>query len=57
MGGIRTDERASDVLKAEARGLGCARLQLDSGTFRKDAHAFYLREGVRIEAFHLGIAR
>ncbi len=43
-------------LKAEAKRLGCARLQLDSGTFRKDAHAFYLREGLRIEAFHFGIA-
>jgi GNAT superfamily N-acetyltransferase len=45
-----------DWLKAEARRLECARLQLDSGTFRKDAHAFYLREGLRIEAFHFGIA-
>ena len=45
-----------DWLKAEARRLGCVRLQLDSGTFRKDAHAFYLREGLRIEAFHFGIA-
>ena len=44
-----------DWLKAEARRLGCVRLQLDSGTFRKDAHAFYLREGLRIEAFHFGI--
>ena len=45
-----------DWLKAEATRLGCARLQLDSGTQRQDAHAFYLREGLRIEAFHLGIA-
>ena len=45
-----------DWLKAEAKRLGCARLQLDSGTVRKDAHAFYLREGLRIEAFHFGIA-
>lgn len=45
-----------DWLKLEARRQGCARLQLDSGTFRKDAHAFYLREGLRIEAFHFGIA-
>ncbi len=43
-------------LKAEARRLGCARLQLDSGTQRQDAHAFYLRERLRIEAFHFGIA-
>ena len=45
-----------DWLKAEATRRGCARLQLDSGTWRKDAHAFYLREGLRIEAFHFGIA-
>lgn len=44
-----------DWLKAEARRLDCVRLQLDSGTQRKDAHAFYLREGLRIEAFHFGI--
>ncbi len=44
-----------DWLKQEARRLGCVRLQLDSGTQRKDAHAFYLREGLRIEAFHFGI--
>ena len=45
-----------DWLKSQAKRLGCARLQLDSGTWRKDAHAFYLREGLRIEAFHFGIA-
>ncbi len=45
-----------DWLKDEARRQGCAKLQLDSGTHRKDAHAFYLREGLRIEAFHFGIA-
>lgn len=45
-----------DWLKAEARRLGCVRLQLDSGTQRQDAHAFYLREGLRIESFHFGIA-
>ncbi len=45
-----------DWLKEEARRQGCAKLQLDSGTHRKDAHAFYLREGLRIEAFHFGIA-
>lgn len=43
-------------LQAEARRHGCASLQLDSGTQRKDAHAFYLREGLRIHAFHFGIA-
>ncbi|RNF82407.1 GNAT family N-acetyltransferase [Montanilutibacter psychrotolerans] len=45
-----------DWLKDEARRLGCTRLQLDSGTQRQHAHAFYLREGLRIEAFHFGIA-
>lgn len=44
-----------DWLKAEAKCLGCARLQLDSGTQRQDAHAFYLRERLRIEAFHFGV--
>ena len=44
-----------DGLKAEARRLGCRRLQLDSGTHRQDAHAFYLRERLRIEAFHFGV--
>ncbi len=44
-----------DWLKGEARRLGCERLQLDSGTQRQDAHAFYLREGLRIECFHFGI--
>ncbi len=41
-------------LLGEAKRLDCARLQLDSATHRKDAHAFYLREGLRIEAFHFG---
>lgn len=45
-----------DWLKAEGLRLGCTRLQLDSGTQRRDAHAFYLREGLRIESFHFGIA-
>ncbi len=45
-----------DWLKAEAKRLGCSRLQLDSGTQRQDAHAFYLREGLRIQSFHFGIA-
>lgn len=45
-----------DWLKMEARALGCRSLQLDSGTQRKDAHAFYLREGLRIDSFHFGIA-
>ena len=39
-------------LKEQARRLGCASLQLDSGTQRIDAHAFYLRERLRIVSFH-----
>ena len=45
-----------DWLKAEARRQDCRRLQLDSDTQRRDAHAFYLREGLRIDGFHFGIA-
>ena len=41
-----------DWLKDRARQLGCASLQLDSGTQRIDAHAFYLRERLRIVSFH-----
>lgn len=41
-----------DWLKAQARQLGCDSLQLDSGTQRVDAHAFYLRERLRITSFH-----
>ena len=35
-----------------ARTEACATFSLDSGTQRKDAHAFYLRERLRIAAFH-----
>ena len=41
-----------DWLKAQAVRLGCDNLQLDSGTQRIDAHAFYLRERLRIVSFH-----
>ncbi|WP_372016810.1 GNAT family N-acetyltransferase [Pseudoxanthomonas sp. 10H] len=41
-----------DWLKDEARRQGCTSLQLDSGTQRIDAHAFYLRERLRIVSFH-----
>ncbi|WP_322510569.1 GNAT family N-acetyltransferase [Chloroflexus sp.] len=39
-------------LKAYAAAEGCAQLHLDSGTWRKDAHRFYEREGMRLSAFH-----
>ncbi|HEU4395438.1 MAG TPA: GNAT family N-acetyltransferase [Planctomycetota bacterium] len=39
-------------LEATARERGCILLELDSGTARKRAHAFYLRERMEIGAFH-----
>jgi GNAT superfamily N-acetyltransferase len=39
-------------LEATARDRGCLQLELDSGTARKRAHAFYLRERMEIGAFH-----
>lgn len=39
-------------LEETARALGCKMLELDSGTARKRAHAFYLRERMVIGAFH-----
>ena len=35
-----------------ARAEGCDAFSLDSGTQRQDAHAFYLRERLRITSFH-----
>ncbi len=35
-----------------ARQNGCAQLHLDSGAQRKDAHRFYLREGMENLGFH-----
>ena len=39
-------------LVGTARELGCARFELDSGTQRKRAHAFYFRERMAIDSFH-----
>ena len=39
-------------LVAHARSTGCNSFSLDSGTHRHDAHAFYLRERLRITSFH-----
>lgn len=39
-------------LEATARELGCRHLSLDSGTQRRRAHAFYLRERMEITSFH-----
>lgn len=41
-------------LKAQARERNCEHLSLDSGTQRKAAHRFYLREGFDIVGFHFG---
>lgn len=39
-------------LVEEAQREGCEAFQLDSGTQRLEAHAFYFRQGLRISAFH-----
>ncbi len=39
-------------LDGHARSRGCESLVLDSGTWRRDAHRFYFREGLAIVAFH-----
>src|SRR5271170_3674184 len=39
-------------LIALAREAGCNTFSLDSGTHRQDAHAFYLRQRLRITSFH-----
>lgn len=39
-------------LTEHARRQGCAQLHLDSGVQRKDAHRFYLREGMENAGFH-----
>lgn len=45
-----------DALIAEARKRGCETFSLDSGTHRREAHAFYFREGMRISSFHFMIS-
>ena len=42
-------------LIALARDAGCNTFSLDSGTHRQDAHAFYLRERLRITSFHFSL--
>lgn len=41
-----------DWLKDLARKEGCTQLRLDSGTHRRQAHKFYFREGLTVQAFH-----
>ncbi|MEI9981253.1 MAG: GNAT family N-acetyltransferase [Edaphobacter sp.] len=42
-------------LIALAREAGCSSFSLDSGTQRLEAHAFYLRERLRITSFHFSL--
>lgn len=41
-------------LTERAEAAGCAALDLDSGTHRREAHRFYMREGLAIDSFHFG---
>ncbi len=45
-------KRMLDWLIAYAREHGCDTFSLDSGTQRREAHAFYFREDMRISSFH-----
>jgi hypothetical protein len=40
---------------AEARATGCAKLELDSGVQRFDAHRFYLRKRMIISSHHFSL--
>ncbi len=55
----RRGQGAGDVLMdwllAAAKTAGCASLQLDSGTHRHGAHAFYFRCGMTISSYHFRI--
>jgi GNAT superfamily N-acetyltransferase len=44
-----------DWLSAEAANRGCRQLRLLSGVKRTDAHRFYLRKGMAIEAHYFSI--
>lgn len=41
-----------DWLKDLARAEHCTQLRLDSGTHRRQAHKFYFRENLTVQAFH-----
>ena len=47
--------RLMDWLCEHARQHGCAKLHLDSGVQRVDAHRFYLRQGLSITSHHFAI--
>jgi GNAT superfamily N-acetyltransferase len=42
-------------LKEQARAAGCTQLHLDSGVQREQAHKFYFREGMTINAYHFRV--
>jgi GNAT superfamily N-acetyltransferase len=42
-------------LRLRAEAAGCAALDLDSAVHRADAHRFYMREGLTINAFHFAV--
>jgi GNAT superfamily N-acetyltransferase len=44
-----------DWLVAEARAAGCAKLELDSGVQRFDAHRFYLTKRMIISSHHFSL--
>ena len=44
-----------DWLVAEARAEGCAKLELDSGVQRFDAHRFYLAKRMIISSHHFSL--
>ena len=44
--------RFLEWLRERARAEGCDKLDLDSGVQRKDAHRFYLANGMSIFAYH-----
>lgn len=52
MRGCGAGEQLLDWLQGIAREAGCVSLQLDSGTQRTGAHAFYFRRGLKISSFH-----
>lgn len=52
MRGQGAGERLMEWLTTAAREAGCASIQLDSGTQRTGAHAFYFRDGMTISSFH-----
>ncbi len=45
-------EAMLEWLRGQARAAGCSWLDLDSGTHRGRAHAFYFRKGMEIASFH-----